>query len=292
MAQAVVTLGGVLVFVDLEGGRGKGIDHQGDDAGGIGLKRELRHREHEIELFKDELLVLNIGWLRQGGDWLRFQFPLAGGEQTLLDLAHGGEVLIETRTIIAAEIATEFLRVIHQRVENAAAFVEGIELSLHGLGITLEEHATEQGRGAVLGRQQHAVAGPGETTVRLVDVHAEVQRRKTRELTKLLHCILVERDLVAKPALGRSTGGGEKTVLRAVSAVHIGVRHAAVDAELVPHLGQRCQGWRQFIIASGIFGEERLRKKSEVVGNDEHPARCLQLLRRPAEHWRHAFEQR
>jgi hypothetical protein len=60
MAEAVVAVGGVLSCI-LKDGRGKGIDHQRDDARGVGLQRELRHGEHEIELFKEQLLVLDVG---------------------------------------------------------------------------------------------------------------------------------------------------------------------------------------------------------------------------------------
>ena len=79
----------------------------------------------------------------------------------------------------------------------------------------------EQGRRAVLGGQQHAIARPGEAAVRFVDVHAEVQRREARELAELFRGELVERDLIAKAALGRPARGGKKAVLRAVAAVDV-----------------------------------------------------------------------
>ena len=237
MTEAVITFGGAFIVVDFEGWRGEGIHHEGDDAGGVGLEGELRHGEHEIELFKDALLVLDVGGLGQLGEGLRLQLPLAGGEQALLHLTHGGEVLIEARTVIAAEVATELLRVIEQRVEDAAAFIERVELPFHRSWIALQEHASKQGRSAVLGGQQNAIACPGETAVRFVDVHAEVQRGESRELAELFNRELVERDLIAKPALRRSACGSEEAVLRAVTAIHIRMRHAAEDAELSLHLG-------------------------------------------------------
>jgi hypothetical protein len=60
MAEAVVAVGGAFIVVDLEGGCGKGIDHERNNARGVGLEGELRHGEHEIELLKDELLVLDV----------------------------------------------------------------------------------------------------------------------------------------------------------------------------------------------------------------------------------------
>ncbi len=166
-----------------------------------------------------------------------------------------------------------------------------MELLLYRLAIALKEHPPKQGRCAVFRRQQHAIASPRQAAVRLVDVHAEVQCRKARELAELLHRKLVERDLIAKPALRRPACGREEAVLRAVSAIHIGMRHAAEEAELAPHLRQRCQRLRQLIIATGLRREERFRQKAEVVRDDQHPARCLRLCR-PAKHRRHAFEQR
>jgi len=78
MAEAVVAFGGAFFIVDLEGGRGKGIHHEGDDPRGVGFKRELRHGEHEIELFKDTLLVLDVSGLGELRDGLRAAVPTRG----------------------------------------------------------------------------------------------------------------------------------------------------------------------------------------------------------------------
>ncbi len=112
MTEAVVAFRGVFAIVNLERGRGKSIDHERDDARGVGLEGQLRHGEHEIELFKDQLLVLDVRGLRPRGDGLGLQFPLTRREQPLLHLAHGGEVLIETRSVIAPKAAAQLLRVI------------------------------------------------------------------------------------------------------------------------------------------------------------------------------------
>ena len=106
----------------------------------------------------------------------------------------------------------------------------------------MDEHLAEQRRGAVLGGQQHAVARPGEAAVRLVDVHAEVERGKSRHLAELLGGELIERDLIAEAALRRAARGGEEAVLGAVPAVHAGMREAAEDREVVAELGQLPRG--------------------------------------------------
>ena len=61
MAESVIALRGILVLVQLERRSDECIGHQSDDARGVRLERQLRHREHEIELLEEQLLVLDVG---------------------------------------------------------------------------------------------------------------------------------------------------------------------------------------------------------------------------------------
>ena len=78
VAEVVVAVGGVLIGMELEDGRGEGIDHERDDARGVGFERELRHRQHEVELLKEELLVLDVGGRRLGGRRASGAVPIRG----------------------------------------------------------------------------------------------------------------------------------------------------------------------------------------------------------------------
>ena len=185
VAETVVAVGGVLILVQSERRGGKGIDHERDDVGGVGLECKLGHREHQLEFLEKELLVLNVlgGRVRSRG--LGFQFPLASGVESLFYFTHGGEVLIKPLFVIRAEAATELFRIVEQGVEDTAALFEAVELLLHRRGIALDKHFPKQCGRAVLSGQENAVACPGEATVRFVDVHAEVQCGKTGVLPKV-----------------------------------------------------------------------------------------------------------
>ena len=170
----MVTIRGVVIAVQLKGGSQKDIHHQGYDAGGVGLEGQLRHCQHELEFLKKEFLVLNVrrGWLRSRGFWTHF--PLARGLQPILNFTDRGEVLIEPRFIIAAKSAAEAFGLIEQSIEDAAALLKPVELSLHGSLVALHEHLLEQGRCAVFGGEKHTITRPGETAVGLVNIYAKV----------------------------------------------------------------------------------------------------------------------
>ena len=86
-----------------------------------------------------------------------------------------------------------------------ASFVELMELALDRNLIALDEHPTEQSRRAIFGWQQYPVARPGKTAVGLVDIHAQVQCGKPSHRANPFRSELIERDRIAKAALGRAT---------------------------------------------------------------------------------------
>ena len=218
VAEIVIAIAGALLFGDFKHGRGKSVHHEGDDACAVGLKRQPSHVQHELNLREELGLVGDVVWFRGLGRGFGFLLPITGDGKPLLQFTHGGEVLVEAALVSGPEAALETANVIAHHIEDAAALLETFQVSCHVFGVTLEEHFAKQGRRAVFSRQQHAVACPGQAAVRLVDVHAEVQRRKARLLAELFSRELVERDAVAESAASRITRGGEETILCAVAA--------------------------------------------------------------------------
>ena len=137
VAQVMISVRRILVRVQLEDGGGEGVDHQGHNPGRIRLERELGHREHQVELGEEELAVRDVGRHRPVGRWLGAQFPFTGGTQAGFHFADGSQVLVETSTVCAVEIAGVALGVVEQRVEDTAAFFESVELASDFGGIAL-----------------------------------------------------------------------------------------------------------------------------------------------------------
>ena len=187
--------------------------------------------------------------------------------------------MVETGAVGAVEVTGVALGVVEQGVQDAAAFLETVELPGHLDGIALEEHPSEEGGGAVFGRQEDAVAGPGEAAVGFVDIDPEVERREARDLPEFLGGELIQGDLVTEAALGRSPCGGQEAVLGAVSAGDVRMGEAAEDREVVAEGGQRSQVRRSGVAATRLRGEELGGEYAEVVRNEQHPlGRCRGFL--------------
>ena len=60
-------------------------------------------------------------------------------------------------------------------------------------------------------------------------------------MADLLRGELIERNGVAETAAAGMRRGGEEAVVRRMTAVHVGMRHAAEDGELVPMITQQIQ---------------------------------------------------
>ena len=223
-----------------------------------------------MDLGKELGLVGDV--LGLGGLGLRFGFllPFAGDGESLLQFSHGGQILIETAFVVAAEVTLEAADVIAHGVEDAAAILKAFERGGSLFGIALDEHFAKQGRWAVFGGQQHAIAGPGEATVRLVDVHAQVQRGKARLLTELFRRELIERNAVAEATARRIACGGEEAVLRAVTACDGWMREAAEDGEVASECREFLQIGRERVARAFVLREEMLRQHPEVVGDEQH----------------------
>lgn len=258
VAEIVIAVAGAVLCINLKDRRGETVHHEGDNAGGIGLEGELGHVEHELDLGEELGFVGDVLGLGGLGLRLGFLLPFAGDGESLLQFSHGGQILIETAFVVTAELALEAADVIAHGVEDAATILEAFERGGSLIGIALDEHFAKQGRWAVLGGQQHAIACPGEAAVGLVDVHAEVQRRKTRLLTELLGGVLIKRDAVAEAAARRVACGGEEAVLRAVTACDGWMREAAEDGEVASECREFLQIGRERVARAFVLREEML----------------------------------
>ena len=111
--------------------------------------------------------------------------------------------------------------------------------------------------------------------------------------------VLVERDGVAETGAARMGRGREKTIVRRMPAVHVGMPHAAEHGEIIAMLPEHFEVRRQRIIPPAFLGEEMFRQQTEIVADAEHPARFPARggsggdpFRRSGERRRHGVEQR
>src|SRR2546428_4425688 len=101
----------------------------------------------------------------------------------------------------------------------------------------------------------------------------ERERRNPREMPEALADVWVERNGVAESAAARMRRRREETVVRRVPAIHVGMRHAAEDREVVAMLLENFQIRRQWVIAPGLLREELVWQQTEIVADAEEPAR-------------------
>src|SRR5262249_50144395 len=153
------------------------------------------------------------------------------------------------------------------------------------------EELFENFRRLFLARNEHATAGPRQTAQTLLHVHAKRERRKTREMSNLLRGELIKRDGVAEAAATRMRRGGEEAVVRRMPAVHIRMRHAAENGEVIAVLGEHFEIRRERVIGAGRGGEKFLRQQAEVVANTEHPTRHSGLTGSARKGGAHCFEE-
>ena len=118
MAESVIALRGTRRFTQLERRSDERIGHQSDDARGVRLQRQLRHREHEVELLEEQLLVLDVGRGRLGGNRFGLHFPRSRGLQALLHFAHRRDVLIQSSLVVRSQLAAEAPGFVQQCIEE------------------------------------------------------------------------------------------------------------------------------------------------------------------------------
>jgi len=188
----VIPLGGVSLTLEPKDRGLKSVEHEGDQAGRIGLEGELGHAQHQLELFKEESFLFERGRGSARGRWSGTLLPLAQASQSTLDFANGGEVLVEALPVSQAKVGREAAGLLAQGVENAAASIDSAQARLDRSLISLAEHPRKDRWRIIFRRQQHTVACPGEAAIGLLDIDSEIDRRDPGEMSDLLGRVLIE----------------------------------------------------------------------------------------------------
>ena len=252
----VVVAVGDLRAIDLDGGRVDAVEQQRDGPGGIGLEGEPRQVVHEPDLLHVLTRARRIERHACGDSRLGPVLPFARHLHPLLQFAHAREILVEPVAVVRTDAALQGLRLVGHGIEDATAELQLAHLvRLLRLG-PLDEEMAEDFRSLLIARDEHAGAGPRKTAHALLDVDAEVQGREPRQMPDALGDVLVERDGVAEAAAARMRRGGEEAVVRRMPAVHVRMRHAAEDGQVVAVRLQVLQIRRQRVAAAGLLGEE------------------------------------
>src|SRR5439155_7688393 len=107
----------------------------------------------------------------------------------------------------------------------------------------------------------------------LLHIDTERERREPGEMPDALADVLVERDGVAEAAAARMRRGREEAIVRRMPAIHVGMRHAAEDGEIVAMLLEDLEIRRQWVITPVLLREEMFGQQTQVVADAEEPAR-------------------
>ena len=150
-------------------------------------------------------------------------------------------------------------------VENAAAGVELADLRVDLRRASLQEHLLEYRRGLVLRRNGDAGAGPGEAARARVD--GERQGREAGENADLLGDVLIERNGVAERTAARMGRRGQEADVGRMAAIHVRMRDAGEDGEIVAVRLQKFQIGRGDVVAALAAGKKLIPEKSQIVAN-------------------------
>ena len=268
--KAVVTVGGRVDVVDVEGRGVDAVQHQGDGARGVGLEAEAGHVVHQADLVHVLLGAARVERGRRGRHRARLALPLLGHLHALLELADAGEILVEAVAVARAHRAAELAGLAAHGVQDALAELETAFLRLHfGLGAA-HEHLAEDLGGALFGRDHHAAGGPGKTAGAPRAIDAEGHRREAREVADALGHELVEGDRVAETAAARMRSRGQEAVVGRVTAVDVRMGDAGEDAEVVAMRLEQFEIRRRLIVLPLARREEVVRDEAEVIADAQH----------------------
>ena len=268
--KAVVTVGGRVDVVDVEGRGVDAVQHQGDGARGVGLEAEAGHVVHQADLVHVLLGAARIERGRRGRHGTGLTLPLLGHLHALLEFADAGEILVEAIAVARAHRTAEFAGLAAHGVQDALAELETALLRPHfGLGAA-HEHLPEDLGGAFFGRDHHAAGGPGKTAGAAGAVHAEGHRREAREVADALGHELVEGDRIAEAAAARMRSRGQEAVVGRVAAIDIRMGDAREDAEVVAMRLQELEIRRRLVVLTLARREEVVRDEAEVVADAQH----------------------
>ena len=244
------------------------LDHQRDQPGRVGGKREVSEFVHCPELFEQVFLILGLG---RGRLRLRLLLPLLGDEHPPLHLADAREILIDPVAVAGAERPAERRGPVGHAVENAAAGAKPVQLLLDGGRVAGHEERPVDLRRAVLSRHHHAARREGERLIAVLR-HDERQPRHAGVDADPLRGELVERDRVFEGGRAGVRRRCEKRRLGGMPARDIAVRRARHDRELVAKILEGLEVGREGEVAARLLGEEALPIYAEIRADRQQPA--------------------
>ena len=246
-------------------------EEEGGDAGGVGLEGEDLEVEHQADVVL--VVVGDAGGLGVIGEGLG---ELGGVAEAALDVADGGEVLVEFLFVGGAELALEGLGVFEDEVEDALV----VEFALGAGGVffgavAAGEEALEGELGVALGGEGRGFAFPGQveligTGIAAVAVAgaagfvaAEFEGGKAGELAEVFGGDLVDGNAVADVGAGGFAGldAGEEAgvsagVVAAAVAIGLGlfVFEAGDDLEVGLEVLEGSEGAAEGVVAAVLAG--------------------------------------
>jgi hypothetical protein len=113
-----------------------GVQADRDDAGRIAFERQPHQAEDVLRMGDEPVIVLHVLGLGLAGLGLGPIDPVLGCRQALLEIADGGEVLVELLAVPAPTLASKRLGALAQAIQEAAIGLEplmGGELGLRGV---------------------------------------------------------------------------------------------------------------------------------------------------------------
>ena len=114
---------------------------------------------------------------------------------------------------------------------------------------------------------------PVQERERAACVDGQGERGEARLIADAFGDVLVERDGVAERTAGRVRGGRQEADVGRVAAIHVGMRDAGEDGEVLAVLLEDLEVVRGRVVAAGVGGEELTGQQAEVVADGEHAAR-------------------
>src|SRR5687767_2746544 len=149
----------------------------------------------------------------------------------MFEVAHAGEVLVQSVAITRAHITLQILHLIGNGIEDAASGVEFLHLRLDLRRSALQEKLFEDRGRFIFRRNGHACARPRKTAAARVDTKSE--RRKPCENADLFRDVLVEGNGVAKRTAAGMWCRRQETYISGMPSINVRVRYTAKNAEVI-----------------------------------------------------------
>ncbi len=137
------------------------MDAQRNNAGGIRTQGQLHYIENIAMLLDPVVSRRNVFGHRRIDLRFWLSLPFLGRYESLLQLAHRSEILIQLHSIRRANLAVQALNPSDQRIQNAAFLFQAPDLRFDFRLVALQEHSLKQASGLRFSRNRDARRGKG-----------------------------------------------------------------------------------------------------------------------------------